>query len=104
MSRMAKLAPGRSSTEGVSVIRPPSGMACVALISRLSSTCEIWPLCALTNIGRVGGSNSVVTLLCANLSRTRTSVSVMMSLKDQRECRLEGACAKLSTRPTIASS
>ena len=88
----------------LSVIMPPSGMACMALISRLSSTCWIWPLWPSITSGWPGGSNDRWILFWAILSLTSKSVSSMISARLQRECRSEGALAKPRTRVTMPSS
>jgi hypothetical protein len=67
MSRTAKTAGPRVSESSAMVISPPSGIACMELMSRLRSTCWSWPLWPSTITGRAGGSNGHLDLALGEL-------------------------------------
>ena len=70
--------PSVASTESRRISRPPCGIACRALTSRLRSTCWIWPGLAETR-GTAENSRSTCTLYFCISRSSSTSTSSMSS-------------------------
>ena len=93
-----------SSAEVSSRIRPPSGMACVALSTRLSITWRICPLFTSTWILLTSGSNCRSIFCWCSLRRISLSVSSTSVFRSCRVCMPSRVRPELSTRSTISSS